>query len=243
MNASVAQWIGNRETQEDAYGVKYYPEGVLAVVCDGMGGHLHGALASHTAVDAFMERFDQAKGTGPVSVRLKAALEYANKMVGSAFAKCGAFGGTTLVAAWIGAGVIWWVSVGDSPLFLWRHRRLIRLNEDHSMRAVYLKYVKEGGLTYDEAMSQGHLLRSALTGEPLSLVDAPPTPYPLLPGDRILLTSDGTDELLQIPALAESTRNMLSCRKSELSPRVIEAVKALRLPVADNVTAVSFDWP
>lgn len=240
MNASIAQWIGDREQQEDAYGVKHYPTGVLAVVCDGMGGHHHGEWASRAAVDAFVEHFGQAEG--PVSARLSSSLDAANKAVGRAFSKCSSYGGTTLVAAWIGAGVLWWISVGDSPLFLWRSRRLIRLNEDHSMRAVYLKYISEGGMTYDEAMRQGHLLRSALTGDPISLIDAPPTPYPLLPGDRIILATDGTDELLQPPTLSESTRRLLADRAGELSPGIVGAVQALRLPVSDNVTVVSFDW-
>lgn len=89
------------------------------------------------------------------------------------FSDSDAYGGTTLLAVWIGAGVIWWISVGDSPLFLWRNRRLLRLNEDHSMRAIYLKYISRGGMTYEEAMRHGHLLRSAVIGGELTLVDAP----------------------------------------------------------------------
>lgn len=97
-----------------------------------------------------------------------------------------------------------------------------------------------------EAMSQGHALRSAVTGERLSLVDAPPTPYPLLPGDRIILASDGADALLLPPHMPESLRRMLDTRetdqKKNLSVALVEACEALQNPYADNVTVLSMDW-
>lgn len=242
MNASVAQWIGSRRTQEDAYGVKHFPEGVLVVVCDGMGGHHHGSLASATAVKAFVRHFEESEISISVAERLSCALEEANDAVGREFCRCDSYGGTTLVAAYVGAGVLWWVSVGDSPLFLWRQGRLIRLNKDHSMRAVYLDFVGEGCMSRREAIANGHLLRSALTGEPIPLIDNPPTPYPLLPGDRIMLATDGIEDLLQAQALTAPTRDLLNSREGELSPRIIEAIRALNNPMADNVTVVCLDW-
>ncbi len=241
MNAVISQWVGKREHQEDAYLVRHYPAGTLAVVCDGMGGHQFGSLASSTAVKAFVDSFESTQD-GPVSLRLREALEAANAAVGHAFAELEAYGGTTLVAAYIGGGVLWWVSVGDSPLYLWRHNRLLRLNEDHSMRAVYMQYVQAGSLTFEDAVRRGHALRSAVTGDTLIMVDASVTPYPLIPGDRILLTSDGTDDLLYASVLTDEVKALLEERSGNLAVRIIEACCGLNNPYADNTTVVSLDW-
>lgn len=241
VNAVIAQWIGKREHQEDSYLVRHYPAGTLAVLCDGMGGHQFGALASSTAAKEFVDAFE-GDSESPVSQRLLNALEAANAAVRAAFSEVGAYGGTTLVAAYIGGGVLWWVSVGDSPLYLWRHHRLIRLNEDHSMRAVYMQYVQSGCLTFEEAVMRGHALRSAVTGEAISMIDSSVTPYPLLPGDRIILTSDGTDDLLYTSVLADDVKALLDERSGNLAVRITEACRLLENPYADNVTVVSMDW-
>ena len=244
MKACIAQWKGTRETQEDAYAVKYYPEGVLAVVCDGMGGHQQGALAAQTAVKAFQLAFEAERGYSNTVDCLRRALEAANSAVGQELARREAFGGTTLLAAYMAGGVLWWVSVGDSPLLLWRHQRLVRLNADHSLRDVYMQYVKSGVMSYEDAMSQGHRLRSALTGEAMAMVDAPPTPYPLLPGDRIILASDGVDDLLLPAVLPEEVKKLLDTRgEASLAALIVDACMRLQLPAADNTTVVCLERP
>ncbi len=241
VNAVIAQWIGKREHQEDSYLVRHYPVGTLAVVCDGMGGHMHGDVASKTAAASFVESFESELDT-PIQERLIHALEAANRAVGRIFKSSGDFGGTTLVAAFISNGVLWWISVGDSPLYLWRRGRLVRLNEDHSMRSVYMQYVQAGCLTFEEAVMRGHSLRSAVTGHAIELIDASATPYPLLPGDRIILTSDGTDDLLYVAALPESVKAIFEERTGNLSTRLVQACCELDEPHADNVTVISMDW-
>ena len=243
MNVNVANWIGLRDSQEDAHRVKFYPEGVLVVVCDGMGGHQHGELASAAAVEAFEQDFSQTAASMPVTQRLQHALDAANAAVGAAFEGASSYGGTTLVAAYISSGVIWWVSVGDSLLHIWRRQRLLRLNEDHSMRPVYMQYVKAGALSYEEAMHGGHSLRSALTGLKPALVDISATPMPLLPGDRIILATDGADDILLQPMLSSEVKQLLSGKDMPLSAAIVQACQALKDPGADNVTVVSVDWP
>lgn len=240
VNASVAQWLGERESQEDSYAVKHYPEGTLAVVCDGMGGHQLGCKSSAAAATAFVARFGRGSSAG-VAERLREALDAANDAVGDIFRRRGGFGGTTLAAAYIGQGVIWWASVGDSPLFIWRRGRLLRLNADHSMRGVYGEFVQCGGMTHEDAMRRGNVLRSAVTGEPLGMVDISATPRPLLPGDRIILASDGIAPLLMPRMLSEETRALLDTRTASPAALLVSACRELHVPGADNVTVIVMD--
>lgn len=240
MDASVAQWLGKRESQQDAYAVKHYPQGTLAVVCDGMGGHAQGAGAARIAADTFVAVFSDSASM-PMTERMQLALDAANEAVGEMFAP-GEYGGTTLVAVFAGAGVLWWISVGDSPLFLWRRKRLVRLNADHSMRAIYEEFVRSGTMTHAEAMNKGHMLRAAVTGERLDMVDISVTPRPLIPGDRIILASDGVDALLLPPVLLDTTKAVLDNREGSLAAHLVEACRALQDPYADNATVVTLDW-
>lgn len=236
MDAHIAQWIGSRADQEDSYAVRHFPEGSLAVVCDGMGGHDHGKLASSTAAEVFVRSFEESSATEELTVRLRQALDAANEAVGELF-RDGGYGGTTLVGAFITPRAVLWVSVGDSGLYLYRGGRIRRLNEDHSMRAVMRRLAGGYGAGSSFASGFGNMLRSAVSGEALSLVDAPQYACPLLPGDCLLLTSDGADEVLE----SHSTLGVTALRAAGQSPAaaVVDACHALEDPYADNVTVIS----
>lgn len=239
MNATVSQWIGCRDHQEDAYTVKHFPEGTLAVVCDGMGGHSCGDLAAKAAVVAFTEAFSaSAAGQEEIPQRLRSALFEANEAVGRIFAGSSQYGGTTLTALYASGSLLWWVSVGDSPLLLWRGNHLQRLNADHSMRSVYEEFANVGAISYKEAIAQGHTLRSALTGEKIPMVDLSHRAHILLPGDRLVLASDGVEHLFFSPLLSDDARQALSAPFMQAAASVVEACRALADPCADNTTVI-----
>ena len=97
-------------------------------------------------------------------------------------------------------------------------------------------------MKFEEAMAHGHSLRSAVTGENIPLVNAPATPFPLLPGDRIILASDGVDELLLPEPMAPETRRVLDTRGGNLAAEIVDACKELNDENADNATVITMDW-
>lgn len=241
MDAYAAQWKGSRPKQEDAYAVRHFPDGSLLLVCDGMGGHSFGELASASAAESFVAQMEESADSGePLMKRMEQALHAANAAVHRISEEQKAFGGTTLLACYVSRGLLRWVSVGDSPLYLWRRERLVRLNEDHSMRPVYAQY-----LTFDSLnrakWAGAHTLRSALMGDEIPMIDAPERPYPLLPGDRLIICSDGLDTLVGQDPMPPELRNLLNRRGGNLAALLVEADRHLHDEYADNVTVLTMD--
>ncbi|MCK7461533.1 MAG: protein phosphatase 2C domain-containing protein [Sphingobacterium sp.] len=118
--------------------------------------------------------------------------------------------GCTLLAVVLTAEGLYWISVGDSPLWLWRRGRLRRLNQDHAYRSVLAEQVSAGEISAVEAASHPdrNALISAVTGEDLELVDLSRQPCTLKPSDQILLASDGVLTLSEqeIAAVLKSPR-------------------------------------
>src|SRR5579863_6534782 len=118
-----AQHIGSRESQEDSFGFgEAVPPhgGFLALICDGMGGMEHGEAASQTAVRVFREAYARIGVEESIPEALDRSVHEANQAVLDLADELGALEniGTTLVAAVATEGVLHYVSVGDSALFL-----------------------------------------------------------------------------------------------------------------------------
>ena len=123
------QSLGLRENQEDSYGFCIFGSGpsaaLLLALADGMGGHQRGEIASALAVKTFLERVDPQAAT-PREAML-AALEAANAEIGEENRRHAGGPnemGTTFVGAFLWKNHLQWVSVGDSPLYLYRDGEL-----------------------------------------------------------------------------------------------------------------------
>ena len=103
---------------------------LVAVLADGMGGHTAGALASRMVCDSFISTYAGLNGARPE--RLLKSLTSANDSIAAQVRANPTLAGmgTTLVAAVFGNEGVEWVSVGDSPLLLYRRGEIALLNED-----------------------------------------------------------------------------------------------------------------
>ncbi len=194
-----------RKNNEDNLAVD--PDLGLLVVADGMGGHNSGEVASDlvasTILDYARKMLGGAKalvpegtaGLTPRGRQLEFFVKSANTMIyekGRAFPKDAGMG-TTVVAALVDSKSMSVAHVGDSRLYLWRRGELTQLTEDHSLVG---EQVKRGQLTADEASrsSLQNILTRALGADKEVKVDV--ADHPLMPGDVVLLATDGLSKML-----------------------------------------------
>ena len=233
-------WPGN-DTVVPAAGDRVNGAGrLVAVLADGMGGHAGGAIASRTACESFLETC--VGHLGQNRDRLVAGLEAANDAI-AAMVKTtpGLSGmGSTLVGTVFGADGLEWVSVGDSPLLLYRRGEIAVLNEDHSLAPELDRMAAAGHISEEQARRdpRRHMLRSAVTGDDLELVDVSRLPLRIEPGDYVILASDGL-QTLESSEIERIVTAYASDGASAVAGALIRAVEAIRDPHQDNTTVVA----
>ena len=239
---------GKREYQEDDYGLLDGrdlgldgSEHTMLLVADGMGGHVGGATASGLLSKTFVEAYPQA--SGPIVDRLRDCLEAANKALADAIVENPELDsmGSTLVAAVVSSEGLNWISVGDSPLWLFREGQLERLNADHSMAPVLADLVAAGRMTEEEAArdSRRHSLRSAVMGDDIHLIDVSSQPVAVQKGDRLLLASDGLMTLSD-QEIADILKKTQGAPLEDSAEALIQAVEAAEQPHQDNTTVLVY---
>lgn len=204
----------------------------LFAVCDGMGGHAAGEVASSIAVSTIAEKAP----AGADDVLLGVAVEAANTavMLGAEQGVGKPGMGCTASCCLIEEGKMAIAHVGDSRIYLLRHGSLVRVTHDHS-------YVEElvdsGQITADEART--HPSRSIITRALGSDPDMYADHFSLevSNGDRVILCSDGLSSMIadsEIEALAVS-----SATPQQAADNLVAA--ALTAGGLDNVTVVVVD--
>lgn len=214
---------------------------IVAVLADGMGGHAGGALASRLVCEHFVKSVAKTPDIGDAVDMLLSALMSANDAVAAQVKKNPLLSGmgSTVVGVEFANGGINWVSVGDSPLFLWRRGELATLNEDHSLAPELDRLAAAGKITAAQAKAdpRRHMLRSAVTGDDIDLVDISKRPLKLEAGDCVILASDG----LQSLDAAEIERLVSAYAKDgadAVAAALIREIDHLREPHQDNTTVL-----
>jgi serine/threonine protein phosphatase PrpC len=214
-------------------------EALLAVLADGMGGHAGGAVASDVATRSFIEAYRAS--SAETAERLQLALSTANESIaGRSDQEPNLQGmGCTLVGLMASDDRLDWISVGDSPLWLYSGGALRRLNEDHSMAPLLQVRVERGEMTASAAAvhPSRNALRSAVAGEDIPLVDLAFMPLQAQAGDVVLLASDGLCSLSDAEIVYILRRNREGSAE-QMADALVSAVDSLGRPDQDNTTVV-----
>ena len=240
LDFSAIQYLGERSSQEDYSQFRLFPGdfGLLAVLADGMGGHTSGEIASSAAVNAFDRVFKSYSGGSPIS-KLAASLTGANAELEKMILKNPRLKGMgcTLVGVYLNNNGMYWVSVGDSLIYLYRNGNLIQINQDHSMAPLIEESYKSGKITKEEADNypNKNALRSALMGDEISLIDAPDKPMKLYRDDIVVIASDGVLSLSNNEIKTLLKKSLFDSAES-ISNKLIDAVKLKNRKNQDNTT-------
>ena len=239
-----------RKLNEDNFVVD--PEAHLYAVCDGMGGHNAGEVASKMAIEtleSFIQKSHKEKEiTWPYGLetelsfdgnRLKTAIKLANKRVYKAADNREDYTGmgTTVVAALVSDNVATIGSAGDSRCYLFSGGQIKQLTRDDSWVSAALG---EGILNSGDV--EHHPLRNVITKAvgARDTIDLDVVEHELEPGDLVLLCSDGLHGMINDQ---EITRILGSGEVTleDASARLIDA--ANDAGGRDNVTVVLLRHP
>jgi protein phosphatase len=235
-----------RTNNEDNFTV--VPELALFVLSDGMGGEAAGELASKIAVEEILRHMKEVErnesGSTPplgdpnaqfseLTNQLAAAVRRSNRVIWEAAQQHASQRGmgATVVAALLRAPVLSIAHVGDSRIYLHRAGELQQLTEDHSL---VMEQVRRGLITKEEAerSEMQNILVRALGAE--EAVAAEMDEVFVMPGDQVLLCSDGLTRMVEDSAIAKVIAE--SAAPQQACDRLVEM--ANENGGEDNITVV-----
>jgi PPM family protein phosphatase len=247
------------KNNEDRYAVSAFfvddqnrTPSAFAIVSDGVGGHRAGEVASEMAVEIIGERIAQSDASQPPlimqdaiiaaseAIRKRAELDPAQKGMGA-----------TCVCAWVIGDRLYTATVGDSRLYLMRAHTIRKLSTDHTW---VQEAIDHGAISPDQARNHpnAHVIRRYLGSPQIVVPDLrlrlrPEDTdsqaegnqgLPLLPGDVLLLCSDGLTDLVDDPEILEAVET----RSLEGALTWLEGLANLR-GGHDNITIIGMQMP
>jgi len=247
------------KSNEDRYSVSAYRSTsndhtptVLALLADGIGGHRAGEVAAQLAVENINKFVANSPTNQPTQV-IKQALAHTNQVLLNRTKEDPSLTGmgTTCVCAWVIGDQLYAASVGDSRLYLQRGADLICLTTDHTW---VQEALAQGSLTSAQVKGHpnAHIIRRFLGSKNTINPDMRLRLNPLesdsqaeanqglrlLPGDRLMLCSDGLTDLVTDAEILD----ILRTRQLELSPAQLINLANQR-GGHDNITVVTMEVP
>lgn len=211
---------------------------ILACVIDGVGGYAGGEVAAAIARNTILSLMDRPEGD--LSLLMQAAFAEANDQILAAKQSNKEHEDMacviTMALADLKSNQFYYAHVGDTRLYLLRDGSLIKISKDQS----FVGFMEDSGrLTEEQAMQ--HPKRNEINkalgfagniGIQEDYIETGHSPF--LPGDMILLCSDGLSDMINKQIMTE-----LLLKNNELSQKGTDLVEAANASGGkDNITVV-----
>ena len=225
---------GGRNHNEDAVACQVNGDNGVFVVCDGLGGHQRGEVASAAVRDVFIQNC--LPGMRYNAQWMLSSFDQANQHLMTIQNEQRCMMKSTAVVLALNEKRACWANSGDSRLYYIHNHEICAYTEDHSV--AYKKY-KSGEITRNQLRTdedQSALLK-ALGNPERWEPDITEWPYPVEAGDAFLLCSDGIWEYLQDDEIAIDLLKSDNAKEwaGLLLLRIIERVE----PGHDNLTLLT----
>lgn len=231
--------IGGRSEQQDQAYVHSFQNHAFAVVCDGMGGTADGELASRLAIDTMRQAYSREyHTTSDKASFLYNAMKLADEQVLHTVGQ--ETGGTTMVAVIIHDHYLFWLSVGDSRIYIFRSGQLLQVTRDHNYFLRISELLERGAITeevYLQEAKRGDALISYIGKGSITLFDLTETGFELQKNDYILLTTDGLFKAIPDSLISEILCSSLST-KERADTLIQKATHYVQRDFQDNTTFI-----
>ncbi len=230
-----AQTIGTREKQDDSFAASVREYGVMAIVADGIGGYINGKLASQITVETFLDEFEKRDVTDNLTYYFQKSAMLSNERIRDEFGDTK--GGTTVVSVVMKDDKLFWTSVGDSNIAVFRSGRLIMVNRKENVKNWLEDQYYAGAVRKEEVLSNSSDTRlvNYLGYDGFKKADESDRPIFLKKKDKVLIYSDGVELLGQI-----ELEKLLSKKvhPQKIADAIIDAVDAHKKKKKDNSTII-----
>lgn len=238
-----AQAIGDRTEQQDAFGysdILKYPDLLVAALADGMGGLSGGAAFSKQIIADILLLCSNLTISSSIADDLEDTIVTLNHSYSAMLSENNQQSGCTLLIVVIHRDLLYWVSIGDSHLYLFRKNQLYQINEDHTLSNQLLQDYLHGSISLDAIKHMNHTdaLTSYIGSSYLSNIDLNDVGYTLKSGDKLLLCSDGIYRALD----KDSIRSCLQEQPQAAADLLMSQVKIKQNKNQDNYTAMIIEY-
>ncbi|MYN19430.1 SpoIIE family protein phosphatase [Rugamonas sp. FT107W] len=233
--------IGGRKVNQDRMGYSFTRDALLLVLADGMGGHLRGEIAATVALQTVSALFQQQ--ATPYVKKPQRFLEQAFLAAHHDIHRyrhehhLPETPRTTIVACLIQHNTATWAHCGDSRLYWMRDGRILARTRDHS----HVESLIAKGLAQPSERAthpDRNKLYNCLGADSLPKVEVS-SGAGMLPGDLMLLCSDGLWSMLPDDELVRRLRSQTVVRAV---PDLLQAALGAAGSASDNVTALAIMW-
>ena len=192
--SGASKTIGDREVQEDVYGIKTALEGTMAVLADGMGKRFGGKIAAGTAVEAFLQIFENGDAFYNPQYSFRRAFQGANREILNRLEE--EQGCASVAAVMVKDRRLYYAAAGNVKVAVYRNQELVPVTSGHTIDVLARQKYEEGKLTRQEAAAllEQHRLYNFVGQDGFCDIEFFDKPISLYGGEYILLMSDGLYE-------------------------------------------------